>query len=63
MKPILDTKGRLSSEELENTDSMNIVIRHDSVSVQRMHDLSIDEARRKYIEVLKNLTRASTRKK
>jgi len=63
MKLRINVHGRHSSEGIDNTDHNNIVIKFDSVSVKRMHDLTLDEARDRYLELLKNLSSVCTRTK
>ncbi len=49
-----------SSEITEDTDCNNVVIKFDSVSVKRMHELTLEEARTVYTDLLKNLTKCSS---
>ncbi len=44
-----------SSEKMDDTFH-NIVIKFDSASIKRIQELTLDEAREKYIRLLKDLT-------
>lgn len=45
-----------TSERVEDTFG-NVVIKFDSVSTKRIQDLTLDDAREKYLQLLKNLTK------